>query len=98
MLKDAPILIMDEATSALDSVTEKYIYQSLHELMDGKTTIVIAHRLSTLAEMDRILVFNKGMIIEDGTHESLLKRNGHYAKMWVMQAHGFLPDKEIEMV
>ncbi|MCD6035640.1 MAG: mdlB [Rickettsiales bacterium] len=94
MLKNAPILILDEATSALDSVTEKHIQDGLHELMEGRTTIVIAHRLSTLSEMDRILVFNKGHIIEDGTHESLLKMNGHYAKMWHMQAGGFLPESE----
>jgi len=95
ILKDGPILIMDEATSALDSVTEKYIQESLHALMDGRTTIVIAHRLSTLSEMDRILVFDNGKIIEDGTHAELLKAKGHYAKMWQMQAMGFLPDEEV---
>ncbi len=92
ILKNAPILILDEATSALDSVTEKYIQDALHHLMRGKTTIVIAHRLSTLSEMDRILVFDNGQIIEDGTHEELIKINGHYAKMWHMQAGGFLPE------
>jgi ATP-binding cassette subfamily B protein len=91
LLKNAPLLILDEATSALDSVTEKYIQDALNHLMRGKTTIVIAHRLSTLSEMDRILVFDNGQIIEDGTHESLIKRKGHYAKMWQMQAGGFLP-------
>lgn len=94
MLKNAPILILDEATSALDSVTEKQIQEGLHELMEGRTTIVIAHRLSTLSEMDRILVFDKGHIIEDGTHEKLLKLKGHYARMWNMQAGGFLPEVE----
>lgn len=94
ILKDAPILLLDEATSALDSVTEKYIQQSLHKLMQGRTTVVIAHRLSTLSEMDRILVFDQGRIIEDGTHDQLLKAKGHYAKMWQMQALGFLPDEE----
>ena len=94
ILKNAPILILDEATSALDSVTEKYIQQSLHKLMQGRTTIVIAHRLSTLSAMDRILVFDQGRIIEDGTHAQLLKAKGHYAKMWQMQAQGFLPDEE----
>jgi len=95
MLKDTSILILDEATSSLDSVTEKLIQTSLHLLMSGRTTIVIAHRLSTLSEMDRILVFDRGRIIEDGTHEDLIKRNGHYAKMWHMQAGGFLPEKDI---
>ncbi|MBJ16518.1 MAG: multidrug ABC transporter [Legionellaceae bacterium] len=92
ILKNAPLLILDEATSALDSVTEKNIQDALHHLMRGKTTIVIAHRLSTLSEMDRILVFDKGQIIEDGTHEELIRLNGHYAKMWHMQAGGFLPE------
>lgn len=95
MLKNAPILILDEATSALDSVTEKQIQQGLKKLMQGRTTIVIAHRLSTLAEMDRILVFDKGHIIEDGAHDELLSRDGHYAKMWHMQAGGFLPEEEL---
>lgn len=92
ILKNAPILILDEATSALDSVTEKYIQEALHYLMHGKTTIVIAHRLSTLSEMDRILVFSDGQIIEDGSHKELIKLNKHYAKMWHMQAGGFLPE------
>ena len=96
MLKNAPILILDEATSALDSVTEKQIQEGLHSLMEGCTTIVIAHRLSTLSEMDRILVFDKGHIIEDGTHKQLLKNKGHYARMWNMQAGGFLPEVEDE--
>ena len=91
LLKNAPILILDEATSALDSVTESYIQEALHLLMQGKTTLVIAHRLSTLSAMDRILVFNKGRIIEDGTHIQLLRQNGHYTRMWQMQAGGFMP-------
>lgn len=94
MLKNAPILILDEATSALDSVTENYIQEALHLLMQGKTTIVIAHRLSTLSKMDRILVFDNGQIIEDGTHAMLVANGGHYAKMWQMQAGGFLPETE----
>lgn len=93
MLKNAPILILDEATSALDSVTEKSIQDGLHNLMNGRTTVVIAHRLSTLAQMDRILVFNNGQIIEDGTHQELLKLKGVYESMWRMQVDGFLPEK-----
>lgn len=92
MLKKAPILILDEATSALDSVTEQYIQESMNKLMQQRTTIIIAHRLSTLANMDRILVFDKGHIIEDGSHEALLAMKGHYATLWEMQAGGFLPD------
>ena len=94
ILKNAPILILDEATSALDSVTEKYIQDALHHLMEGKTTIVIAHRLSTLSEMDRILVFDNGQIIEDGTHAELIRLKGHYANMWHLQAGGFLPEHQ----
>lgn len=90
ILKDAPILILDEATSALDSVTEKYVQESLHYLMKKSTTIVIAHRLSTLSEMDRILVFDKGTIVQDGTHKELLDSEGHYKEMWDMQVGGFL--------
>ena len=92
MLVKTPILILDEATSALDSVTEKYIQDSLDSLMQNRTTIVVAHRLSTLSKMDRILVFDQGKIIEEGSHEELLKKKGHYAHMWQMQAGGFLPD------
>lgn len=92
ILKNAPILILDEATSALDSVTEREIQEGLEILMEGHTSIVIAHRLSTLSGMDRILVFKEGKIVEDGTHQELLLSGGHYAKMWEMQAGGFLPD------
>ncbi|MBP7074581.1 MAG: ABC transporter ATP-binding protein [Rhabdochlamydiaceae bacterium] len=92
MLTGAPILILDEATSALDSVTERYIQDSLEKLMQNRTTLVIAHRLSTLAKMDRILVFDHGKIVEQGSHLDLLKSGGHYARMWNMQAGGFLPD------
>lgn len=91
-LKNSPILIMDEATSALDSYTEKQIQNSVKDLSKNKTTIVIAHRLSTLLEMDRILVFDKGTIVEDGSHEELLKKNGHYAMLWKMQTAGMLPE------
>lgn len=85
ILKNSHILIFDEATSALDSVTEKYIQDSFYLLMKHKTTIMIAHRLSTLIGMDRIIVFDNGKIIEDGTHQELIKKNGHYKKMWDMQ-------------
>jgi len=91
ILVNAPILILDEATSSLDSVTERYIQDSLEKLMQNRTTIVIAHRLSTLSRMDRILVFDKGKIVEEGTHASLLKQDGLYAQMWKMQVGGFLP-------
>jgi ATP-binding cassette subfamily B protein len=94
ILKNAPILILDEATSALDSVTEKKIQQGLDNLMKGRTVVVVAHRLSTIAHMDRILVFHEGKIIEDGNHQALLEQNGHYAHLWNMQAGGFLPEKD----
>ncbi len=90
MLKDAPILILDEATSALDSESELLIQQALHTLMTGKTVIAIAHRLSTLREMDRIVVLDKGKIVEDGTPESLKNESGLYARLWAHQAGGFL--------
>lgn len=92
ILKNAPILILDEATSSLDSVTEKLIQESLHHLMQDRTTIVVAHRLSTLADMDRILVFHKGSVIEEGSKKNLLKAKGHFAMLWNMQTDGFLPD------
>lgn len=94
ILKDAPILLLDEATSALDSITERHIQDSLRALMADKTVLVIAHRLSTLSHLDRIVVFHHGRIIEDGSHEALLAANGHYARMWAMQAGGFLPEDE----
>jgi ATP-binding cassette subfamily B protein len=91
-LKNAPILLLDEATSSLDSITERYIQESLHEVMANKTTIVIAHRLSTLKDMDRILVFVSGKIVEDGDLSSLLeKKESHFYKLWQMQAEGFIP-------
>jgi ATP-binding cassette subfamily B protein len=93
ILKNAPILILDEATSALDSVTEGYIQDSLQNLMQNKTVIVIAHRLSTLLAMDRILVFDQGKIVEDGNHLSLLKKEGMYAHLWNSQVGGFLLDE-----
>lgn len=94
ILKNAPILMLDEATSQLDSLTESYIQESLWHLMENKTTLVIAHRLSTLLHMDRILVFEQGKIVEDGTHEALLAQNGRYKTLWEAQVGGFLLDKE----
>lgn len=96
ILKNAPILILDEATSQLDSVNENYIQKSLHELMAGKTTIVIAHRLSTLLHMDRILVFDAEKIVEDGTHGELLAKSSLYKTLWDAQVGGFLPDRHEE--
>lgn len=92
ILKNAPILILDEATSQLDSLTEQQIQQSLWELMQNKTTLVIAHRLSTLLQMDRILVFDKGKIVEDGTHNDLISKGGLYKTLWEAQVGGFLQD------
>lgn len=94
ILKNAPILILDEATSQLDSVTESLIQESLWTLMKNKTTIVIAHRLSTLLHMDRILVFDKGKVVEDGTHSELLKKTGLYKNLWCAQVGGFLSNKD----
>jgi ATP-binding cassette subfamily B protein len=93
MLKDAPILILDEATSSLDSVTEKAIQENLDRVMGKKTVIAVAHRLSTIAHLDRILVFDKGRIVEDGNHDDLLAKQGFYFQLWTMQAGGFLPDE-----
>jgi len=94
ILKSASILLLDEATSALDSVTERHIQESLAYLMEDKTVLVIAHRLSTLSHLDRIIVFHQGRIVEEGSHQQLLQLKGHYATMWSMQAGGFLPDQK----
>ena len=95
ILKSAPILVLDEATSALDSETEVYIQESLDELMSNKTVIAIAHRLSTIKKMDRILVLENGKILEDGSHEELLKDpNSTYKKLWDLQAGGFIQENE----
>ena len=91
-LKDAPILILDEATSALDSETEVAIQHSFEKLSHNRTTIAIAHRLSTLRNMDRIVVLDGGKIVESGTHKALLRRGGEYAKLWKMQSGGFLQE------
>jgi len=92
ILKDAPILIVDEATSALDSESEKLLQASLESLMAGKTVIAVAHRLSTINTMDRLLVMDAGRIVEDGTHDELLSNDrGIYARLWGMQSGGFIP-------
>ena len=90
ILKNAPILLLDEATSALDSEIEQAIQESLYTLMEGKTVIAIAHRLSTIAAMDRLVVLDQGKIIEQGTHQELLDKNGLYAQLWKHQSGGFL--------
>lgn len=90
MLKDAPILILDEATSALDSISERHIQQAFERLMQGRTTLAIAHRLSTVQKMDRIVVFDKGKIAEQGTHKELTKHDGIYAELWQEQSSGFI--------
>ncbi|HQR55531.1 MAG TPA: ABC transporter ATP-binding protein [Burkholderiaceae bacterium] len=107
ILKNAPILVLDEATSALDSEIEAAIQEQLEALMHGKTVIAIAHRLSTIARMDRLVVMDAGRIVEQGTHEELLRAGGHYALLWKRQSGGFLandvpdviaePDDEVEV-
>lgn len=92
MIKDAPILVLDEATSALDSESEKLIQDALWKLMNDRTAIVIAHRLSTIQKMDRIIVLSDGEIVEEGTHQELLKHSGIYATLWAHQSGGFLED------
>ena len=88
-LKNEDLIILDEATSALDSITEQLVQENLKPLFKGKTMIIITHRLSTLVKMDRILVFDNGKIVENGTHEDLLKANRIYAEMWKKQTEDF---------
>lgn len=94
ILKDAPILILDEATSALDSESEHLIQKALTKLMRGRTSIVVAHRLSTISKLDRIIVLDKGQVIEDGSHTELLAQSGTYASLWSHQAGGFIEESE----
>lgn len=94
ILKNAPILLLDEATSSLDSESEGAIQQALQALMKGKTVVAIAHRLSTLKEMDRIIVLDQGTIIEDGSHAKLVRKGGVYAGLWKHQSGGYLKDED----
>lgn len=91
LLKNAPILILDEATSALDSEAEAAIQEKLNLLMEGKTVIAIAHRLSTISRMDRIIVLDRGRIVEEGTPDALIEQDGLYARLWKRQTGGFIP-------
>ncbi|HET7715090.1 MAG TPA: ABC transporter ATP-binding protein [Bauldia sp.] len=95
LLKNAPILVLDEATSALDSEVEAAIQEQLYGLMEGRTVIAIAHRLSTIAVLDRLVVMDEGRIVEEGTHQALLARNGLYAQLWRRQSGGFLGLDEV---
>jgi ATP-binding cassette subfamily B protein len=97
LLADAPILILDEATSSLDSISEHYIQRALEALMQGRTTVTIAHRLSTIQKADRILVFDKGRIIEQGDHQRLMARpHSRYKALYDMQALDLIPDYQEE--
>jgi ATP-binding cassette subfamily B multidrug efflux pump len=96
ILRNAPILVLDEATSALDSEVEAAIQSSLDTLMAGKTVIAIAHRLSTIARMDRLVVLDRGRIVEQGSHEELLRHNGHYAALWRRQSGGFIDASDMQ--
>jgi ATP-binding cassette, subfamily B, bacterial len=93
ILKDAPVLILDEATSSLDSITERAIQETFETVMKGKTVLVVAHRLSTIASLDRILVFDQGRVVEDGRHLDLLRQGGVYHRLWTEQSSGFSSER-----
>ncbi|MFC4852259.1 ABC transporter ATP-binding protein [Actinophytocola glycyrrhizae] len=96
ILRDAPILLLDEATSALDSESEVLIQQTLWRIMEDRTALVVAHRLSTVARMDRLIVMDHGRIVEQGSHEELLRAQGTYARLWRHQSGGFLDDTDTD--
>ena len=90
MLADCPVLVLDEATSALDSESEKMVQDALATLMRGRTCIVVAHRLSTVASLDRIVVLADGKVVEDGPHAELIEAGGEYAHLWARQTGAYL--------
>jgi len=96
MLKNSPILILDEATSALDSENEAKVQDALNKLIRSRTTIIVAHRLSTIKDVDRILVIKNGIISEEGSHKELIRKDGLYAKLWNRQSGGFIRNNELE--
>jgi subfamily B ATP-binding cassette protein MsbA len=85
LYKNAPVLILDEATSALDSASERFVHQALQQLMAGRTTLIVAHRLSTIEHADRVVVLDEGKLVESGTHTELLARGGLYARLHALQ-------------
>ncbi|TMR08204.1 ABC transporter ATP-binding protein [Nonomuraea turkmeniaca] len=98
ILRDAPILLLDEATSALDSESEVLVQEALWHLMQDRTALVVAHRLSTVVRMDRLVVLNRGHVVEQGTHSELLEAQGPYARLWHHQSGGFLVDDDSQNV
>ena len=94
ILRNAPILLLDEATSALDSESEILVQQALWPLMEDRTALVVAHRLSTVARMDQLVVLDHGQIVEQGRHRDLLSLDGTYARLWQHQSGGFLEEGE----
>ncbi len=95
IVRAAPVLVLDEATSALDSESEALIQAALHTLMERSTSLVIAHRLSTVQQMDRLVVLDRGVVVEEGTHTDLVAAAGTYAGLWARQSGGFLVDERL---